>query len=140
MSSSPNSARLTGNTSPHSSEPSPSSPSVSSTRRSARNWRTARFASPATYVGAGATWNDGVVHKDHYIIWVEDRGEQTYSIARKEWDKYGGFDTTVEILPEDALLGLTDEQAKSLGLVNTDITLAELLGIRYCDRFMNAEA
>ena len=92
-----------------------------------------------TSVSVGAVWNDGAVHKDHYVVWVEDRGEQTYSLCVQQRDKYGWFDSVIEELPDDALLTLSEEQAKSLGLVNPDLTLAEMLGIRYCERFSNIE-
>jgi hypothetical protein len=72
---------------------------------------------------------------DLRIVWTELSGEQEYFVAYEDHDKYGMFDNKCGTLKEDDLLTLTDEQASELGLRHNDVTLAELLGIRYLARF-----
>lgn len=78
------------------------------------------------------------LREDLRIVWTENKGEQEYFVAYEDRDKYGMFDNKCGTLKEDDLLTLTDEQASELGLPHNDVTLAEMLGIRYSARFMAA--
>lgn len=73
---------------------------------------------------------------DLYVLWREERGEEEFVIARGDRDKYGEYDTVLSRLPGNTVLILAEDQAESLGLPQEDVTLEELLAIRYAEQFM----
>lgn len=75
---------------------------------------------------------------DQYVLWREDKGEEEFAVARGDRDKYGEYDTVLYRLPGNTVLILAEDQAESLGLTQEDVTLEELLAIRYAEQFLSS--
>lgn len=71
-----------------------------------------------------------------YVVWTEREGKESFFLAYEDHDKYGAWDHVLENLKPDTLFFIPEEKAGEMGIPHTDVTLGELLAIRYAEQFM----